>query len=933
VERAAQEAAANISDSKTDAKEGEGMRSAASSVAGSAVGAAVAAAREDASGAAAPSTSTASAARESASATLAARTTAEAGTAATVVVATSSSTAGGDAAATTTSSSGPKQPQQISSSAPAAANSAEKVSPKEVVAAAASTGRTSDASSPVPPTSATTPSSSGQPGSKQTAITATGAARTVPAGAGAAPAAAIAAAAAAAAVDDTIRAQRAVLVNTYAPHIQGTDTSLEAARTRLLGALDQTRYLRAMYTDRVYDRYRINLLPVPDAVDDIVGRIMADPGGAARILREESRSVKEEKEMEKREGAVRLSPVAVSVEPGRIMADTAGSSETAEQLAWYGAGLNTVILPEQEVDDALVQRYEFRGPTDLQTGQRVAGISAACATAAEGLLDRVRRASVLRSERKRRRESAAGVGGTTAPFAGSSRETHNLFSSTVAGIVGASGKGKKRAKASTISGIQGAGRGGGRTKSQASSATLLSLDPGAETVGRAKPTAAAAALASAGVGDNTWIRGTPRHSLQMKRWMHPFPDSKAGKKITAVASAIQSGKKTAGVAASVSSLFADPKVIMAPLDAKSRKAMKNVSKVRRSAAAKPSVVTGACSVLDRFCDAVESAGTVQGSIAIHNDIDGETPHSLTAVDFLFRMRPSSMDEKGCVSSSSPIDGISSDPVTTLSVLHALGLFTTNTPKESRGKRGTPPAHLKGKRKFTETFSAFAEEAVKKGTEKKPPPVEHIRGGGSSDHSDGNSDDKETKTKTKEDDSSKANGDSNGKAGSPPEQVSENENDTKPGSSPPVKESSGAADGKASLQSTAASTSAQPGLSPSLLPSLAGNTIPPFTQQAILQMQQHQAQGGLGVGAGFVSSLLSPAMSRASAEGAYSNSLQAAAAARSGVQQDVSDYLGSSFHAQRVAAGYALPSDWASVSLASANAGLSQQALASLSAHD
>ena len=106
-----------------------------------------------------------------------------------------------------------------------------------------------------------------------------------------------------------LQGQRAALASLYGPYIQSNDTSLEAARLRLRAALDQTRYLRALYTDRVYDRYKINLLPVPDAVDDIVSAIRSDPEGTAQRLTEEGRAVREEKDMEKREAA-KLNAVA-----------------------------------------------------------------------------------------------------------------------------------------------------------------------------------------------------------------------------------------------------------------------------------------------------------------------------------------------------------------------------------------------------------------------------------------------------------------------------------------------------------------------------------------------------------------------------------------------------------------------------------------------
>ena len=760
--------------------------------------------------------------------------------------------------------------------------------------------------------------------------------------------------------NNPLQSQRASLISLYGPYIQSNDVSLEAARLRLRAALDQTRYLRALFTDRVYDRYKVNLLPVPESVDDIVGAIRSDPEGTAQRLMEEARVVREEKEMEKRESAKLnaaaaeaaaagggrgrprsvSTPVAPSDGPTVVGASLVDATETADLLSWFGAGLNTVILPEAKVDEALVANYEVRGPTDPVTGQKVDGVTQSCAAAAEALLDRVRRATVLRSERKRRRLDVPTMDGGAAPSSGGlmasldgsfgdmSSSAHGGLGGdfAAAGMATPSGAGRGRRRSKSGSGVGLAETVGRPAKSSSAAAALLILDPSAEQISsksKSKPTAAVAALHAAGVGDNAWIRGTPRHSLQMKRWRHPFPESRAGKKMTAVANSLQAGKKPAGVAASVASLFADPKIIMAPLDAKARKGVKPVQSLDRDLVAKPGAVVAARSVLGQFASTVDAMGADSNP----NDTtaaDGDK-RSISAIDMLVEAQiRSSTDHSGLNGRAATNGNPNIDPVTTFSVLHGLGLMKSHNGDygETRSPLTFLPNHLKGKRKFAEAFLDFAEESLTRDGEKMAP-VQHIRGGGES------SDDDNDKARGGRG-RSKSNGKSKrtaakGKAknASPPEQVSENdEAKSKSSKSTPSggDDATNGSESKKSAESTPTVGSTQ--ISPSLLPALA--SLPPFTQQTLLQMQQAQA-GGLGAGAGFMSSMLPAAMRQAGLED-Y-GSLQAAA------RPDLNDFFSSSLNAQRLASGLGLPSDWASMSLAAGNSGLSQQAMASLSAHD
>lgn len=766
-----------------------------------------------------------------------------------------------------------------------------------------------------------------------------------------------------------LQSQRASLTGLYGPYIQSNDTSLEAARLRLRAALDQTRYLRALYTDRVYDRYKINLLPVPESVDDIVGAIRSDPEGTVQRLTEEARMVREEKEMEKRESAKLnaaaaeaaasgggrgrprsiSTPAAPSEGPTVVGASLVDATETADLLSWFGAGLNTVILPEATVDEALVANYEVRGPTDPVTGQKVDGVTQSCAAAAEALLDRVRRATVLRSERKRRRldvptsgmldgGAAPSGGGLVTSMDGSfgdmSSTAHGLSGGFAAGMASPSGAGRGRRRSKSGSGV-GLTETVGRPAKSSSAAALLILDPSAEQISsksKSKPTAAVAALHAAGVGDNAWIRGTPRHSLQMRRWRHPFPESRAGKKMTAVANSLQAGKKPAGVAASVASLFADPKIIMAPLDAKARKGVKPAQSLDRDVVAKPGAVVAARSVLGQFASTVKAAGADSNPNDTTAAYDGGKC-SISAIDMLVEAQMRSSTDYCGLNGQTATDGIPNiDPVTTFSVLHGLGLMKSHNIDygETRSPLTFLPTHLKGKRKFAEAFLDFAEESLTRDGGKVAP-VQHIRGGG------GSSDDDNDKARDGRG-RSKSNGKSKktaakekAKSASPPEQVSENDeakSKTSKSTSSGGGDATNGSESKKSAESTPTIGSTQ--ISPSLLPALA--SLPPFTQQTLLQMQQAQA-GGLGPGAGFMSSMLPAAMRQAGLEDYGSLQAAAAVSGRAGGRPDLSDFFNSSLNAQRLASGLGLPPDWASMSLAAGNSGLSQQAIASLSAHD
>jgi len=206
--------------------------------------------------------------------------------------------------------------------------------------------------------------------------------------------------------DEEAKQARLPLVSRYGSFIHPTDTSLAEARRRLRVAIDQTRRLRIAFTERVYEKYRVILYPPPSNIDRIVDNIIAHPAEIHSKLQQQIQDLKAEKEVEKKE-AQRLTAAGVfNTSNSDAKPASSPSVETAEQLAYIGAGLSLVILPEQVIKDPEIDlgKFQHRGPTNPETGQRVSGISQAAAAAAEVLLDRVRRAMTLRSERQRRQQ-------------------------------------------------------------------------------------------------------------------------------------------------------------------------------------------------------------------------------------------------------------------------------------------------------------------------------------------------------------------------------------------------------------------------------------------------------------------------------------------------------------------------------------------------
>jgi hypothetical protein len=347
--------------------------------------------------------------------------------------------------------------------------------------------------------------------------------------------------------DETLARLRLPLTETYGPFIYATDTSLSDARQRLRTALEQTRSLREAFTERVYEKYRIILRPAPKSIDDIVNPIVADPVTAHRKLYERMQEISEEKAIEKKE-AQKVTSAKTPVGPDGVPLANAVSSaaETAEQIQFLSAGLSLVVLPEDEVDASEIDlsQYQYRGPVNPETGQRVVGLSVATATAAESLLDRVRRGGAMRIERQRRRQLQL--------LSGETPETDTSYASSLhfMSVGDSARRSQKKAKGSrgnkTSAPYPSAGKTSrSRISTALSGSNLLTLNPAAEELKTdGKRSAATAALISRGVGDTRTTQ---------QRWRHPHPESPGGRRALGIGTG--SGQKlTDYVARSLPSL-------------------------------------------------------------------------------------------------------------------------------------------------------------------------------------------------------------------------------------------------------------------------------------------------------------------------------------------------------------------------------------------
>ncbi|KAL3916321.1 MAG: hypothetical protein SGILL_005231 [Bacillariaceae sp.] len=377
-------------------------------------------------------------------------------------------------------------------------------------------------------------------------------------------------------VEDAIRRQRAPLADKFAPYIAPSDTCLEDARHRLRIALDQTRQLRAAFTERVYGKYRVCLKPPPQT-EEIIEKIEADPRGMFQKIHSEIRRDKAEKEVEKKV-IQKLNNEATNTKPGAQQdaadesmdaADTekppknpsAKDAESADQLMYVSAGLSLIVLPEANASQIDMSMYRDRGPVDLGTGNRAKGLSSSSASAGEIILDRARRALTMKVEREERdldepqsaaamipqhnfdsiyskRPNVAGAGVSYVPkvamssfsASGNQRKTaqkqpgkSSFVAPTAVGLASAARPGVMNSAASAKA-IR------ARVQATMSMNTLLSLNPIHEELRNdTKYSASTLAMMELGVG-NKAAQTVQYHKNTPHRFKHPFPDSPGGRR-------------------------------------------------------------------------------------------------------------------------------------------------------------------------------------------------------------------------------------------------------------------------------------------------------------------------------------------------------------------------------------------------------------------
>ena len=230
--------------------------------------------------------------------------------------------------------------------------------------------------------------------------------------------------------DEVLQRKRAPLTEKYNPYITHSDTSLGDARRRLQVALDQTRQLRAAFTERVYGKYRVCLQPPPQT-QDIIKVLKDDPSSMHRKLELELKRIMDEKNTEKREAQkINSSDAVVSslrptsststdtpAGPNNTAAASVGApnnnsnntatsatsnTDSTEQNLYVTSGLSLIVLPEDNISNIDMSMYRDRSPINPKTSQRVKGISAAAATSGKLMLERARQGKIARADREKR---------------------------------------------------------------------------------------------------------------------------------------------------------------------------------------------------------------------------------------------------------------------------------------------------------------------------------------------------------------------------------------------------------------------------------------------------------------------------------------------------------------------------------------------------
>jgi len=493
-----------------------------------------------------------------------------------------------------------------------------------------------------------------------------------------------------AAADEALRQQRLPLTSLYDTFVVPQDTCLFDARKRLETAITQTRTLRHAFTSRVYQKYRVCLQP-PPSTEDILSNARQDPVNVRTRLLTELEHIKEEKDQEKKQAQ------KLNAEMAQAGTQSTLNVDNADQLMYYSAGLNLVILPEHEMSPAWASLYPERAPMNGETGQRAKGLSLAAATAGEAILDRTRKAAAMQADRQRRKQlqllstddggssisrlqevlaTAQGPPSTVAGTAPTGIAKATLTNSAVDNLVAISTNttSKKTMMPKAKLGSTGFKSGRGRAPVNLSTSTLLSLHPNADDL-RDKPKGAAtAALIARGIGSSTSHSSKSTH----QRLRHPHPESLGGRRRASMNPQKKDSIKSEPF------LPAYLAMTLPPLPAaKERLERKPLPTCTSNAAATDRAKTAVRAILEQFVD----------------DEHGKQLIDLTKIRLLHNLRRISNEvSKGLseIPFSQPPTGepppldTPVDPVVAFCVLHSVGLVRRSNYLETEPEFSLPP---------------------------------------------------------------------------------------------------------------------------------------------------------------------------------------------------------------------------------------------------
>jgi hypothetical protein len=312
----------------------------------------------------------------------------------------------------------------------------------------------------------------------------------------------------------------------FAPYILPGEKSLDEARSRLKTAIEQTRLLRETFTERIYEKFRIVLKPVPKSSDPLFHDIHSNPKLAQQRLKQQISVLENEKEVEKKVSQqINLEFAAVNnTSDATAYLGGLPGVDNAEQLSWYGAGLSLVILPEDDANEAeLVARgIKERSPIDPETGGKVKDISSAAAVAGAAMLDRVRKGSEIRKFRIQSQQSGkSGTDFFNLQLASSLLQSSTFQTTRTISLVSPKTRVVKREREPRTSKIS-------RPKSATSLTSFLSISPDVEGLRPSgRPSAVVHALMNTNLKNST--SPTSKESPFRHTVRHPFPQSKGVK--------------------------------------------------------------------------------------------------------------------------------------------------------------------------------------------------------------------------------------------------------------------------------------------------------------------------------------------------------------------------------------------------------------------